>query len=295
MNGNFLMKRGFKGEKIIVIPGEILKIFISNDLSKNLYLTDVGYFPKARNHYRRRPNGCSQYILIYCIEGYGTIKVNKNQYKLTPNSFFIIEAEKPHYYYAREKDPWSIYWVHFSGEFSELLYKKFLTLNSGNQVSLPFESNRISEFEYIIDLLNKGLSKEIFEYACMLLYQIIGSFIYFSLRSTDKFSSMNDDLVNAIKAYLKENITEKITISKITEEFNKSNSTVFSIFKQKTGYSIIHYFNLLKIQYACELISFTSMPIKEISYKLNFQDPLYFSRLFKKYMGISPSEYRKTL
>uniref|UniRef100_UPI0035943D83 helix-turn-helix domain-containing protein n=1 Tax=Aquiflexum sp. TaxID=1872584 RepID=UPI0035943D83 len=122
-----------------------------------------------------------------------------------------------------------------------------------------------------------------------------GSFLYYSLRSSDTVSNINDKLINEIKAYLKKNITEKITISKIAQEFNKSNSTIFSLFKQKTGYSIIHYFNLLKIQYACELINLTPMSLKEVSYELNFQDPLYFSRLFKKYMGVSPREYRKNL
>ncbi|WP_373524174.1 AraC family ligand binding domain-containing protein, partial [Aquiflexum sp.] len=181
MKDKILMKRGFEGEKINVIPREILREFISNEISKNLYLTDMGYFPQARNHFRKRPTGCGQYILIYCIEGYGTININKKQHCLTPNSFYIIEADMPHYYYSDKKDPWSIYWVHFAGEFSGFLFEKFLNLNNGNHITVPFESNRISEFENIIDLINQGISKEIFEYACMLLYKTIGSFLYYSL------------------------------------------------------------------------------------------------------------------
>ncbi|TVP53345.1 MAG: AraC family transcriptional regulator, partial [Mongoliibacter sp.] len=293
MDNKSLIKKGFRGEKMNVIPREILKSHISHEFNKNLYLTDVGYFPQARNHYRKRPQGCSEYILIYCVEGYGTINIEKSKHQLTPHSFYIIKADTPHYYYADEKEPWSIYWVHFSGEFSSLFYKKFTELNNGSHITIPFESNRIAEFEYIIDLINMGISKEVFEYVCILLYKTIGSFLYYSLRSTTKADNSNDKMIEEIKAYLKNNITEKITISKIASEFNKSNSSIFSLFKQKTGYSIIHYFNLLKIQHACELINLSSMPMKEISYLLNFQDPLYFSRLFKKYMGVSPSEYRK--
>ena len=103
------IKKGFQGEKMNVVPREILKDYITSNINKNLYLTDVGYFPQARNHYRKRPNGCNEYILIYCVEGYGCIQINEIKHQLTPHSFFIIKANTPHCYFADEKDPWSIY------------------------------------------------------------------------------------------------------------------------------------------------------------------------------------------
>ena len=295
MSNKSHIKKGFQGEKMNVVPREVLNMHTSHKFDRNLYLTDIGYFPKARNHYRKRPRGCSEFILIYCIEGYGTINIEGKDHRLSPHSFFIVNANTPHCYYADEKEPWSIYWVHFAGEFSVQFYNKFIELNDGAHINIPFERNRIAEFEYLIDLISIGISKDIFEYACMLLYKTIGSFLYYSLKSTSIMDNNNDKVIEEIKDYLKNNISEKITVSKIANEFHKSNSSIFSLFKKKTGYSIIHYFNLLKIQHACELINLTSMPIKEISYHLNFQDPLYFSRLFKKYMGVSPSEYRKNL
>ncbi len=48
-----------------------------------------------------------------------------------------------------------------------------------------------------------------------------------------------------------------------------------------------------KVQKACEYLNYTDLTIKEISFSLGFQDPLYFSRLFKGHMGISPRKYRK--
>lgn len=289
------IKKGFQGEKMNVIPREILKNHISSNLTKNLYLTDVGYFPQARSHYRKRPHGCNEYILIYCVEGYGCIHINDTKHQLTPNSFYIIKAHTPHCYFANEKDPWSIYWVHFGGNFSDIFYEKFNKLDQGNHVIIPFESNRAAEFEYIIDLIGIELSKDVFEYTCILLYKTIGSFLYYSLRSKSKIANTTESLIEEIKEYLNKNVREKLTISMIADEFNKSNSSIFSLFKQNTGYSIIHYFNLIKIQHTCELMNLTTMPLKEISYTLNFQDPLYFSRLFKKYMGVSPTEYRKNL
>ncbi|MGE7057069.1 helix-turn-helix domain-containing protein, partial [Paenibacillus glucanolyticus] len=65
-------------------------------------------------------------------------------------------------------------------------------------------------------------------------------------------------------------------------------------FKEATGYSPIDYYLRLKIQLACQHLDLTGQSIKEISHRLGFQDPYYFSRLFKKIMGKSPSDYRDT-
>jgi AraC-like DNA-binding protein len=94
---------------------------------------------------------------------------------------------------------------------------------------------------------------------------------------------------------MKENLDRSISVDELAEHLNYSSSYLYSLFKEETGYSPIHYFNHLKIQKACQYLSFTNMSIKEISYELGFNDPFYFSRLFKKLMELSPTEYREEL
>ena len=55
----------------------------------------------------------------------------------------------------------------------------------------------------------------------------------------------------------------------------------------------VEYFNHLKIQKACQFLSFTDMPFKELSINVGIDDQYYFSRMFSRLMGISPTEYRK--
>lgn len=64
------------------------------------------------------------------------------------------------------------------------------------------------------------------------------------------------------------------------------------MFKKRTGYSPLTYFNLMKIRKACELLDTTSMKLNQISFKIGFDDQFYFSRLFTKIMGMSPKAYR---
>lgn len=295
MQKNKSLNRGFKGEKIVVIPRGMLHTQSKRALTNNLFITDIGYFPNALSHYRKRPKGCPEYILIYCIDGKGGIKVDGKYYDLVPNCFYIIEREKAHTYHSNKAHPWTIYWVHFYGASADHIFRRFTELNHSKPVSIPYQQNKIAEFEYILDIYKLGFTEQVFEYSSMLLHKLLGSFIYYSLKSNTKTESFNDALVNNITEYLNERIFESIRIDDIERRFNRSSSTLFTLFKNKTGYSLIHFFNLIKIQKACELMNLTDLSIKEIGYKLDFQDPLYFSRVFKKYMGTSPSAYRKNL
>lgn len=65
------------------------------------------------------------------------------------------------------------------------------------------------------------------------------------------------------------------------------------LFKQVTGYSPIDYYMRLKIQRACQYLDLTDYSVKEISKNVGIEDPYYFSRMFSKIMGQSPSDYRK--
>jgi len=66
-----------------------------------------------------------------------------------------------------------------------------------------------------------------------------------------------------------------------------------TIFRERTGYAPVEYFNHLKVQKACQYLLLPDITIKETAQKLGMDDPYYFSRMFSKLMGISPKEYRK--
>ena len=107
---------GFKDEQYFIIPTESFKEYLKHPLVKAMYLTDIGFFPKAYHHYREREEGTEEYILLYCTEGEGYIHIGNKKYHLHPQEVFCIPRNQKHKYYASEKNPWSIFWVHFKGE-----------------------------------------------------------------------------------------------------------------------------------------------------------------------------------
>lgn len=287
---NNTLKDGFVGQKMIVLPKMVKKILSTSIMTQQFYITDIGYYPKAKNHFRQRKDGTNEYIFIYCIEGEGWIKLNGKLFNVLPNSFFIVPKGVKHSYASDNNNPWTIYWAHFSGTVAKFLFERYYSIAQPIQ-AIPFESNRIEKFNKIYTILEKSYAAPQLEYASILGLNLMASFIYEKVDEIAK-NGNKGDLVDSIITYLNQNLHELLRSEDIAEKFNCSSSYIFALFKKRTGYSLIHYFNLKKIQKACEFLKYTDLSIKEISHKLGFQDPLYFSRIFKKYMGLPPKGYK---
>lgn len=93
-------------------------------------------------------------------------------------------------------------------------------------------------------------------------------------------------------AYIKENYMRKISLASVAEHVGLSSGYLCRIFKDETGGSINTYINNLRMNKAGELLSDKNSYIKEVAVAVGFEDQLYFSRLFKRYSGLTPSEYR---
>jgi AraC family transcriptional regulator of arabinose operon len=285
-------REGFKGQKTIVLPPFIQEELRSNPITRLLYVTDIGFYPAALYHYRDRPSGSEQNILIYCIDGKGWIEINGTKRKVCREQFVIIPAHKPHKYGSEESDPWTIYWAHFKGELSA----KFLTMNF-QVIDIESEENtrndsRVRLFEETYETLIMGFSVENLEYSSVCLFYLLGSFQYITHFERTRSINKNDIIEKSI-LHMHNNLYKRISLNELAKYCGLSVSQFSLVFKKKTSRSPIEYYNNLKIQNACQLLDFTNMSIKEISSQLDFEDQFYFSRTFKKAMGHSPLEYRK--
>jgi AraC-like DNA-binding protein len=290
---NIKKKEGFQGQKGIIIPRKILNDLVEkNKIVNSLYITDIGFYPNARFHYRERSNGSEQNILICCVEGKGEITIQKEKYILNSGEFVVIPAKVEHKYASDENNPWSIYWVHFKGSVGhsiiDLINKKML----GHKGVLHNVENIVTLFEEIYSQLENGYSSDNLTYSNMCFWHFITSCIYKNQKDSSNIEQSKDSIDMAIE-FLKVNSDKSLSLHDIANEVNLSTSHLSFLFRSKTGFSPIEFFNHLKMQKACQHLLFTENRIKEISFKLGINDQYYFSRLFKKVMGVSPEEYRK--
>lgn len=98
-----------------------------------------------------------------------------------------------------------------------------------------------------------------------------------------------------ITEILQENVEKKITLDRLAQEVNMNVNYLCRVFKQDTGRSIVQYMNELKINKAIELLKLPDTRIKEVASQVGIDDPFYFNRVFKKIVGLSPSDFRKKL
>lgn len=290
---NLSLREGFIGQKMIVLPESLKKRFRENPIIQNFHLTDIGYFPRALRHQRTREHGSDEYIFMYCVEGEGWYQSNGVRHQIGPNQFLIIPKNTPHTYSSALDNPWSLYWIHFKGSLADNLYNRYMD-HEEIVISIPYQNRRIEQFKNIYETLTSSYLTPPLEYVNLSALSFISAFVYSPVTKKEAPGDI-EDIVGAIINFLETNLERPLKTEDITKEFNYSASYIFSIFKKRTGYSLINYFNLKKIQKACEYLKYSDLNIKEISYKMGFQDPLYFSRSFKKHMGMSPKKYKQLI
>ena len=110
------------------------------------------------------------------------------------------------------------------------------------------------------------------------------------IQDTDTAHYKNE--INKAIKYIEENYQQKLTLTSIAEYVNFSTNYLCKSFKEEVGVNLISYINNVRMKKAGEMLKQKDSMVKEISMNVGIEDQLYFSRLFKKYYGMSPSEYK---
>jgi AraC-like DNA-binding protein len=286
---------GFQNEYLYVLPDEFRSKISKNELFNFLTVTDIGYFPMAQYHFRQRPQGCDTAILIYCSTGTGFYSIDGGDtLPLSGGQFIIIPPNTPHIYGASDENPWSVYWVHAKGAFFQPVYT-MLSRHLPLKISDIMWEELRGLFRRCFTLLKTPCSMAEYFYLCQLAGTIVALTVCAEKEPGIHFAAKNNQyLKNALK-FMEEHIHESISLKDITAAVNLSSSRLHDIFHQSTGYSPVDYFLRSKIQAASRDLYFSTIPIKDIAAVYGIEDPYYFSRLFKKVMGVSPVKYRSQI
>lgn len=284
---------GFTGQRSVVVPQAILDISSEDALLRALHITAMGYYPKAENHFRAREVPIEDFVLIYCVDGKGWYETDGYRQLVPSNSFFILPAGAPHRYGADSSKPWTIYWIHFRG----LLAPEYAKLPEKVVKITPSSHSRIRErndlFEEIFGSLDRGLTPDSIRYASALFHHYLATLRYLSEYRGVTGKGDQEDIVDATIHYLEENVEKGLSLQQIADYSGLSASRLSAVFKKRTGYSPLAFFNNLKMRQACRLLTDTDMKVNTICHKVGIGDPYYFSRLFSKVIGLSPREYRR--
>ena len=287
-------KQGFKGQRLITISPEIIKSGQQHALNKTLYVTKTGFFPSVRYHFNDKPNGVDYHMLIYCTSGEGWYRLGNKKASIKENQYLILPPHTPYSFGADATKPWTIYWVHFKGT----LAHEFLQLPVTPVTVSPETDSRLQDriqlFEDMYANLELSYHSDHYNYATICLLHFLGSFKYLDqYRRTRNLDIITNRFSDKVIYYMRENVENNLTLEMMASHFNLSVSHFCARFQQETKASPMKYFITLKIEKACQYIELSQLKIADIFPKLGFKDGAYFSRMFSKIMGISPSKFRE--
>lgn len=289
---NARLRDGFSGQRLVVLPRTIIAGFLNTDpVTRHLYITDIGYYPKARYHYAERSEGINQHIIIYCTDGLGWLEINDSRITLSASQFVVISAGTRHRYAADANKPWTIYWIHFRGDSADAIVAELLKNLEQSTGDVSFNETRVKVFENICANLEKGYSEDTLRYVNMMFSHFLSSLIYDEKLSTPVINDGN--AVNKAISFMQANAAGMLKLNEVSHAVNLSPSHFSALFKNETGHAPMEYFAQLKVQKACQYLTFTNLTVKQIAFTLGFADQYYFSRMFARLMDISPTGYRR--
>lgn len=286
------IREGFAGQRSLVLPKMIVDMLRTDPATSTLYITDIGYYPSASCHYVERRQPIGQHVLIYCMDGNGWFECNGSRHAVAPNTYFILPPDVPHSYGANAESPWSIYWIHFSGRLAAAYAPQCAVPHTVSPGVKSRIDARTRLFEEILEALNSGFNIDNIRYALSVFHHYLGTLRYLDEYRNAGTDTRDADIVNVAVHYMGENIERTMSLEQLSSFIGFSPSYLSTVFKTRTGHAPMAYFNLLKMRRACDLLDRTDMKICNICHKVGISDPYYFSRIFTKIMGLSPSAYR---
>ena len=203
---------GFAGELLISIPQNVLAGAIQKGqiLPHQLYVSHIGYFPKALYHYCQRPRGCVDNILFYCVQGKGYYTLDGHTFTLNPNQYVIVPAtDKPLVYWSDTEDPWSIYWVHFTSDALQAFNRAYHIVPEQGPQYIPHNEKGIRIWEEMYENLSRGYSPENLMNTNLCLYHLIATFV-FSQQQNQNSSSPEKAIIRETIDYMKNNLDKTI-------------------------------------------------------------------------------------
>ncbi|MBN1908661.1 MAG: helix-turn-helix domain-containing protein [Pirellulales bacterium] len=282
----------FKDFRSFKLHGPMIRHALTQPVTGELLVTRIGYVTRAAGHYIPRPEGSLDHVFQYCLEGQGWCEMQGNSWKVPPEHVILIPAGVPHYYGADEDDPWTHYWIHFTGS-RAAYFTELLGVTAENPVfRLPRSPHVLSSLESIYSLANLPRVTKHLVAASGALADFLGR-INLERISKNTKTELAEKRVEETIDYMRKNLGQPCTLNDLARIACMSPTHYSNVFRRREACPPMEYFNRLRVQKACELLQGTNLQIQQIAHSLGFNDPFYFSRLFRGLVGKSPSDYRQ--
>lgn len=259
---------------------------LGNETRLPFYLSGIGR--TSPEFHIKRENGLTSHQLLFTAKGKGVLIADGRKYVLEPNSLCYLPPKLPHEYYP-ERDEWDTCWIVFRGEMLCDIMK-----------NMGFDRERVAIDADLTEL--EKLYKRLYALAAdnpnnsrkcsLLIYDavLLAADIFDRKASSDNTGNL---MVDRAVRYINEHCFSDISLNELSALSGVSPQYFGRLFKERLNMRPMEYIARIKVSKAKIMLLDSDIPVSEISEKLGYNSPTYFGIVFRKYEGVSPSEFRK--
>lgn len=270
---------------------------IQNEFSNIFNISIIGY-EECQKDKRKISLNKNCYIFHFVIKGKGYLKIQKNEYiPIYKNSCFLIEPGQQAKYYQDKDNPWTYFWIEINGKNIEKFVNLLAFKNNNNVINIPNIKDIKNCFFDVFnqDLYGQNILSEnlrIQSLTLKIFSDLFSNTINHNLEKNEKMLSKTEEQANAIIKYINYNYTSpNLSVKNLANMFYFNSSYLNRLIKKYTRLSPKKLIIKLRMERALVLMKKKTMTISEISFEIGYKNQFYFSKEFKEYYGVSPSEY----
>ncbi|MHA6480898.1 AraC family transcriptional regulator [Paenibacillus sp. strain BS8-2] len=232
------------------------------------------------------------YKIHFILEGEGRFEIEGSEYRLSEGQGFLICPGAVARYVADDLRPWRYCWIGFDGIKAAALLKQ-AGLSSEEPI---FRSADPSRFEMMTSRMTESRSMKSGR------DMLLTGMLYLWLSAIAEARPLEQDIapirsreryVAQVVQFIERNYESRITVSDIAQFVGLQRSYLNALFQESVGCSIRQHLIAYRMRRAGELLSATTLSIGDIARSVGYEDPLLFSKMFRKTIGTSPSDYRR--
>ncbi|WFF41090.1 AraC family transcriptional regulator [Salinicola endophyticus] len=273
----------------VVIPQTAIAALETHPLCRECLPHGVGLYPHAAGHHMQR-SAPRDHLLIYCEAGSGMVECAGKLSPVRAGDVLLLRPQRGHRYRANPRDPWTIYWVHLGGTAAADYFDAIAEPQDEVCIKIGRHPRIVAEWELLLSVVTRFRTLPLIHAANQL--KALLTYIALVRHQRDARHAALD--VSRVNAWLQAHLDRRVELATLVDATSELSRCQFiREYKRQTGQTPMQAFQHFKISRACYLLDVTTLSVGQIAADLGYDDPYYFSRQFKKVMGVAPRDYRR--
>lgn len=276
--------------RAVTVTGDAVKGLRDHIVLRNLLPVGAGQ-ANGTAAAGRSAVGMDHAMFIYCSRGQGWCEIQGRRFGVNAGEMIVVPPRAVYAYGPNLINPWAISWAQARGANVNCFLAELGGAAEGGAFRVGNDPQLLALFQEMLATLETSQSVPALLCASQALAHLLG-FVVWSHSRTERPELDVADKIERTVAHMNQHLNKPLQVAALAALAGMSPSHFTALFKRQTGCPPIDYFIRLRMRRACRLLEETALSVKEVAAALGYDDPFYFSRLFKAVNHTAPTEYR---